>query len=37
MFTQSNYAGAINNTLNGTVNIPATCNASNLTKNNDTS
>ena len=35
MFTQLNQAGAINNTLNGTVTIPETCNASNLTVNND--
>ena len=35
MYTQSNYNGAIMNTLNGTVNMPGTCNDSNLTVNND--
>ena len=31
MYTQSNYNGAIVNTLNGTVNFPGVCNASSLT------
>ena len=35
MFTQSNYAGVINNTLNGTVTICGTLNASNVIVNNE--
>ena len=35
MFTQSSYAGAINNTLNGTEHISGTLNASNVTVSND--
>ena len=37
MYTQSNYGGAIVNTLNGNVNIniPGTLNVSNVTVNND--
>ena len=35
MYTQSNYGGAIVNTLNGNVNIPGTLNASNVTVNNN--
>ena len=36
MYTQSNYAGAINDTLNGTVNIPGTCDIGSLTINGNT-
>ena len=35
MYTQSNYNGTIVNTLNGTVDISGTLNASNVTVNND--